>query len=158
MDFGLNSAAPHQGWIQMCNRASLGYNFFLALNPNGGNISINRPDNTYPLHVGNASTNGNGAYCSDLGVWTNGSTRASKENITPLSDADATAALMALEPQTYNGKGSTEEHVGFIAEDVPDLVASEGRKGVGAMDIVAVLTKVVQRQEAQINQLLGSAS
>jgi hypothetical protein len=124
------------------------------LNPNGGNISINRPDNSYPLHVGNGTGNGNGAYCTNGGVWTDTSNRESKDNIVPLSDADATAAVMALEPQTYNYKDTTETHVGFIAEDVPDLVASEDRKGLSPMDIVAALTKVVQRQEAQIQQLL----
>jgi hypothetical protein len=37
--------------------------------------------------------------------------------------------------------------VGFIAEDVPDLVATKDRKGLSPMDIVAVLTKVVQEQQ-----------
>ena len=47
----------------------------------------------------------------------------------------------------------TDRHVGFIAEDVPDLVASEDRKGLSAMDVVAVLTKVVQDQQtAMVNQ------
>jgi hypothetical protein len=43
--------------------------------------------------------------------------------------------------------------VGFIAEDVPDLVATEDRKGMSAMDVVAVLTKVVQDQQQTIEEL-----
>ncbi len=37
--------------------------------------------------------------------------------------------------------------MGFIAEDVPDLIATKDRKGLSPMDIVAVLTKVVQEQQ-----------
>ena len=51
---------------------------------------------------------------------------------------------------TFKYRADGEAHVGFIAEDVPDLVASRDRKGLSAMDIVAVLTKVVQRQQAAL--------
>ena len=46
-----------------------------------------------------------------------------------------------------------ETYVGFIAEDVPELVATGDRQGLSAMDIVAVLTKVVQEQQQKIEQL-----
>jgi hypothetical protein len=58
--------------------------------------------------------------------------------------------LAALAPVTFKYKIDDEAHVGFIAEDVPDLVATNGRKGLSAMDIVAVLAKVVQQQQAQL--------
>ncbi len=45
--------------------------------------------------------------------------------------------------------------MGFIAEDVPELVANKDRKGLSPMDIVAVLTKVVQRQQKDIEELKG---
>jgi len=37
--------------------------------------------------------------------------------------------------------------VGFIAEDVPALVATKDRKRLSPMDIVAVITRVVQEQQ-----------
>jgi hypothetical protein len=40
---------------------------------------------------------------------------------------------------------SSRSYKDEIAEDVPDLVATKDRKGVSAVDIVAVLTKVVQK-------------
>ena len=46
-----------------------------------------------------------------------------------------------------------EEHVGFIAEEVPDIIATKDRKGVKTMDLVAVLTKVVQAQQKKIEEL-----
>ena len=59
-----------------------------------------------------------------------------------------------MSPLKYNYKSTKDEHhVGFIAEDVPDLVATKDRKGLSSMDIVAVLTKVVQKQQEQIDAL-----
>jgi BMFP domain-containing protein YqiC len=54
----------------------------------------------------------------------------------------------------YNYKADPrEKHVGFIAEDVPELVAREGRKSLSPMDIVAVLTKVLQEKSEKMDAL-----
>jgi len=37
--------------------------------------------------------------------------------------------------------------------DVPDLIATKDKKGLSPMDIVAVLTKVVQEQQKTISTL-----
>ena len=42
--------------------------------------------------------------------------------------------------------------MGFIAEDAPELVASKDRKGMSSMDVVAVLTKVVQEQQKVVQE------
>jgi hypothetical protein len=53
----------------------------------------------------------------------------------------------------YNYKESKDEtYLGFIAEDVPELVATNDRKGLSPMDMVAMLTKVVQEQQKFIQQ------
>ena len=94
-----------------------------------------------------------GAYC-DGGAWVNGSSRSYKENINDLSSEEALDTLADLQPTSFNYKTDSEEtYLGFIAEDVPDLVATKDRKGLVAMDIVAVLTKVVQTQQEQIRAL-----
>ena len=46
-----------------------------------------------------------------------------------------------------------EDYVGFIAEEVPELVASDGRQSMSAMDVVGVLTRVVQQQQETIDEL-----
>ena len=95
-----------------------------------------------------------GAYVSAGGVWTNSSSRARKENIESLSLEDALAALANLEPVQFNYRGDdSESYVGFIAEDVPALVANSDRASLSPMDIVAVLTKVIQEQQARIEAL-----
>jgi len=88
------------------------------------------------------------------GNWVNGSSRELKENIKNLTTDDAVEALDGLNPVRYNYKNNKEEeHVGFIAEDVPELVAMKNRDGLTSMDIVAVLTKVVQEQRKAISRL-----
>ena len=87
------------------------------------------------------------------GTWNDASSRALKENIHDLSTEDAMETLAGLTPVTYNYKSDKEEaHVGFIAEDVPDLVAAKDRKTLSAMDIVSVLTKVTQEQQKLLEQ------
>ena len=93
----------------------------------------------YPLDMAS------GAHCTTGGVWTNASSRSLKENIHELSTRDALEALNQLTPVRYNYKvDKTDECLGFIAEDVPELVATADRKSLSPMDITAVLTKVVQ--------------
>ena len=115
---------------------------------NDGNVGIGVSRPAHPLELAS------GAHATAGGVWTNSSSRALKENISSLTPEEALAALARLEPVHFNYISDTvESHVGFIAEDVPDLVASSDRKGLSAMDVVAVLTRVIQLQQAQIDDL-----
>lgn len=102
----------------------------------------------YPLEMAS------GAHVTVGGTWTNASSRDYKENIRDLGSDEAMAALHDLQPKKYNYRTEPdEEYVGFIAEDVPNLVATNNRKSLSPMDIVAVLTKVVQQQQKQIAEL-----
>lgn len=115
-----------------------------------GDVGIGLDNPTHLLHLDG------GAYC-DGGAWVNGSSRSYKENITDLTTEEALETLANLQPTSFNYKtDSKETFLGFIAEDVPDLVATNDRKGLVAMDIVAVLTKVVQTQQEQIDVLEAS--
>ena len=58
-----------------------------------------------------------------------------------------------LAPVKYNYlTDENDEYVGFIAEDVPELVASKDRKGMSAMDVLAVLTSVLQEQKKTVQE------
>jgi hypothetical protein len=66
----------------------------------------------------------------------------------------AADALAGLEPVTFAYRDVPGDgRVGFIAEDVPELVATPGRQTLSALEIVAVLTKVVQDQQKAIAEL-----
>jgi hypothetical protein len=113
-----------------------------------GNVGIGETQPSHPLEMAS------GAHVTPGGVWTNASSRADKENISDLTVEEALAALAQLEPVRFAYKADgDDEFVGFIAEDVPDLVASKDRKGLSTMDIVAVLTRVVQSQQERLEAL-----
>jgi len=95
-----------------------------------------------------------GAHVTSGGVWTNSSSRDRKKDIADLSLEEALQALAGLQPVQYRYKnGDPETYVGFIAEDVPELVAMDDRSSLSTMDIVAVLTKIVQEQQQRIDEL-----
>jgi len=109
-------------------------------------FGVNRP--SHPIEMSS------GAHVTAGGVWTNSSSREKKENVQELAPDEALAALAALQPVLFNYTvDDTEQYVGFIAEDVPELVATSDRTGLSAMDIVAVLTSVVQQQQKRIDRL-----
>jgi hypothetical protein len=84
------------------------------------------------------------------------SSRELKEEISDVSEAEALEALEFLVPVKYRFRGDVERtaHLGFIAEDMPELVASRDKKTVCQMEIVAVLTKILQIQQLTTARLL----
>lgn len=83
-----------------------------------------------------------------------GSSRHLKSNIRALETEEAVNAFKALRPVKYHYKSHPDEDtMGFIAEDVPELVATNGRKSIIQSEIIAVLTKVMQKQEKTIEAL-----
>lgn len=88
------------------------------------------------------------------GNWTNASSRELKTGIADLAPEVARETLQGLQPVTFAYRSNPEDRqVGFIAEDVPDLVATEDHRGLSAMDVVAVLTGVVKQQQQAIEEL-----
>jgi hypothetical protein len=157
------SASPFQAWDIVANDA----NFLVRDVNHEGNPFIIRTaapnnslvvDTTGRIGLGVAAPlfqihHSSGARL-DAGNWVNASSRDVKQDIHPLDSDAALDALKALQPVTFAYKANPgETNVGFIAEDVPDLVATADRKGLSAMDVVAVLTKVIQGQQRTIEDL-----
>ncbi len=141
--FVLNNALYQKEWL--FRTIDNGAAFTATLGGTGGaEFKVSSPTGQVSgteLYLGNGAKNVGG-------VWINASSRALKENIKPLSTKEALTAFSKLQPVTYNYKtDKSEQVVGFIAEDVPALVAINSRDGLSSMDMVAVLTKVVQEQE-----------
>lgn len=82
------------------------------------------------------------------------SSRSFKEGIRELEGHEALSALSALRPSRYRYKREFggEEHLGFVAEEVPTLVRSSDGKAVKTGDIVALLAKVAQEQQRVLQQ------
>ncbi|MEK6258467.1 MAG: tail fiber domain-containing protein [Planctomycetota bacterium] len=114
-----------------------------------GQVSFGNPPPVVPPT--DAMMTGTGAHLTTGGVWTDNSSRAAKQDIEPITSEQARDTVRALQPVGYRYKSELDErYVGFIAEDVPELVATRDRKGLAPMDITAVLTKVVQDQDREL--------
>lgn len=172
---GSTLVVEESGDTTMVIKSSAGGEFFVLQNNSLGVIgtSSNHPldvrtNNTtriFATAAGNVGFGGlttptnpiehsNGARLTAGGVWTNASSKAMKMNIRTLSTREALKALLGLRPVTFQYRAEPgEAYVGFIAEDVPDLVATNDRKSLSSMDIVAVLTKAVQEQQKTIAEL-----
>jgi hypothetical protein len=157
------SASPFQAWDIVANnanfyvrdvnheqnpfiiKASAPYNSLVI--DSAGQIGLGVASPLYQIHHSSGAR-------LDAGNWVNASSRAIKQDIHQLDGNAAMDALKALEPVTFAYKENPgETNVGFIAEDVPELVATSDHKGLSAMDVAAVLTKVIQEQQRTIEDL-----
>ncbi|MEK6259192.1 MAG: tail fiber domain-containing protein [Planctomycetota bacterium] len=113
-----------------------------------GQISIGDP---LPAVGTDAVASSTGAVLTAGGVWKNSSSRARKRDIHAITAVQARDTMLALQPVGFRYLSEPEEHyLGFIAEDVPALVATQDRKSLAPMDIVAVLTKFAQDQDHEL--------
>jgi hypothetical protein len=83
------------------------------------------------------------------------SSRDFKENITDISCEDALKMITKLRPVKYDYKNRKDfrQILGFIAEEMPVELASKDYKAISPMEMIPVLTKVLQRQQEQIELL-----
>jgi Chaperone of endosialidase len=128
----------------------------LVLGSRGGEGSIGLGVN--PIHP---IALAGGAHCFEGREWRNASSISCKKDIKELPMDDALAALEALRPVTFTYLDGDETRAGFIAEEMPDLLATGDRRSLSPMEIVAVLAQVVKAQQSQIHELterLGSGS
>jgi hypothetical protein len=86
------------------------------------------------------------------GTITQSSSHKLRRVIESLSMQEAINTLRALEPVkfSYANDHDGKLHAGFVAEEAPELVATSDRTALAPLDIVAVLTRVVQDQQRAI--------
>jgi trimeric autotransporter adhesin len=73
------------------------------------------------IEVGNNVTNGNGAYLTIGGVWTNTSDVNKKEDFTALNGTEILEKVAALDVSRWRYKGSNEYHIGPNAQNFYQL-------------------------------------
>lgn len=153
--FSIGSGSPANQLVVTPGGISIG--IATPLSNNVFHVNASLPDKRVLIGAGDSgvtkvllNVDGAGYFRGDLEV---GSSRALKDDITALEPAAARDALQALEPIRFRYKDSSEAKIGFIAEDVPDLVATETRKSLSPMDLIGVLTSVVKEQQEEITRL-----
>ncbi len=145
-----NPAIMTEGLITTDTGLNPALNFNAALV--AGGALVTRPLVVYRNNgVAKVTIAANGQITANGVVLT--SSRTLKDNIVDLDSRKASDALRQLTPVefVYKDDATAEKQVGFIAEDVPELVANQDRKSVPIMDVVALVTKVVKDQQQTID-------
>jgi hypothetical protein len=120
-----------------------------------GFLVINRLDGDFPIHVGtdNNNTNGNGAYLTGGGVWTNGSSRSFKERFVQYRPAEVLEKILQLPVEGYFYKGTEEYHITPMAEDFYRLF------GTGVHEIIETDStgQLVRRPNPDVDKYLAAS-
>jgi trimeric autotransporter adhesin len=126
-----------------------------------GFVGIARTSATHPLHIGTSATTGNGAHLTVGGAWTNGSSRAFKDQFAALDAKEMLRKVVSLPVMRWNYKGTDERHIGPIAEDFhktfnvgsdPQYISTVDASGV-ALAAIQGLAAVVKEKDAKISAL-----
>jgi len=118
-----------------------------------GFLVINRLDGDFPIHVGTDNTNGNGAYLTTGGVWTNGSSRSFKERFVQYRPAEVLEKILQLPVEGYFYKGTQEYHITPMAEDFYRLF------GTGVHEIIETDStgQLVRRPNPDVDKYLAAS-
>ena len=121
-------------------------------NPSGF-LVINRLDGNYPIHVGTDNTNGNGAYLTGGGQWTDGSSRSFKERFVQYRPAEVLEKILQLPVEGYFYKGTEEYHITPMAEDFYRLF------GTGVHEIIETDStgQLVRRPNPDVDKYLAAS-
>lgn len=125
--------------------------------------SLFREGLAYPLQIGTDATNGNGAYLTIGGVWTNGSDRNAKTDFTAVDPREVLAKLEQLPVSTWRYKGEPEQirHLGPVAQDFYQAFGlGDSDTHIGTLDAEGVALAAIKglkleldRKDARIEEL-----
>ena len=100
-----------------------------------------------------------GAYLSNTGIWTDGSSRKYKKDITPLTqdeDRKMLDVVKGIEVVRYRYKDESPDRkmtIGVIAENAPDEMTDETKEGVQPVKALGMLIAAMQAQQELIEEL-----
>ena len=128
-----------------------------------GALGINRDDHdggvNYPIEVGTNPANGNDAYLTQGGVWTDRSSKCLKDRYVKLDSKEVLDKIMNMEIVGWYYKGTNEYHIWPFAEDFYDAFGTgvenvkDARTHIAPGDIAGVGLIAIQELEKQIIEL-----
>jgi hypothetical protein len=116
-------------------------------------IGTGKSSPTYLLDM-----DGGGYYNSGTGQWVSVSSRESKQDIRGNS-MDAQEILDQVQLVNFRYRNEVKEnsdapyHIGFIAEDTPELLSGKNHDGIYMSDCISLLIAVVKEQQKRIEAL-----
>jgi len=119
-----------------------------------GNVGIGNED---PGALLTMETSDGGYYSATDHQWHNGSSRKIKDDIRP-NEVDVLKVLdeVKIVNYRYNGEGAKEgtgtRHIGFIAEEAPDLLTGKNKNSMATGDCIGFLLAVVKEQKSMLQE------
>ena len=120
-----------------------------------GNVGIG---NATPGNLLTMEESGGGWYSASDHQWHNASSRAIKRDIQP-NIMDVRQILDQVEVVNYRYKTEVQEdpdapyHIGFIADDTPELLSGKKHDGMATGDCIGLLLAAVKEQQKRIESL-----
>ena len=107
----------------------------------------------HAMEVGSSNINGNGAYLTTGGTWTNTSSRMKKENFSELNGNDLLQKISQLSIQKWKYKGTDEYHIGPVAEDFYKAFGlGTDNKGISTVDPSGIALAAIKEQQQIIEK------
>lgn len=153
---GFNFNVQANGFYQMnglyFDGTTLFYDSLLYVNhihstPGYGEFNFNGANSFNPITVGTNTSNGNGAFLSSTGVWTNASSRTWKDAFAAIDPGAVLEKLVAMPVQTwfYKDKHEDGQHMGPVAEDFAAAFGlGSNEKYIGSVDESGVAIAAIQ--------------
>ena len=108
----------------------------------------------HAMEVGTNSTNGNGAFLTQGGTWTNASDINKKEDFSELNGQDLLSRISQLKIERWKYKGTDEYHIGPVAQDFYRLFkVGTDDKSISTIDPSGVALLAIQELTRQ-NEVL----
>jgi hypothetical protein len=112
------------------------------------------PTATKVFIVGTGNTNGNGAYLTAGGTWTNVSDKDLKENVSSLDSKDILSRIKQLPVSKWKYKGGNEYHIGPMAQDFyKEFQVGVDNRSISTIDPAGVALIGVQELSTEIDAL-----
>jgi hypothetical protein len=128
----------------------------ITILPNNGNVGIGTTTPSHPLQMAS------GAHVTTGGVWTNASDARLKTDVRPI--AYGLSDILKLKPVAYTFKADGSKQIGFLAQDVRDVIpelvtgeegdiAKSETLGLSYDQLTAVLVEAVRELKADNDDL-----
>jgi trimeric autotransporter adhesin len=107
----------------------------------------------HALEVGTTSANGNAAYLTSGGTWTNTSDINKKEDFSNLNSNELLQKIFQLSIQRWKYKGTNEYHIGPTAQEFYKLFnVGTDDKGISTVDPAGIALAAIQEQQRIIEK------
>ena len=139
-------------------QGSLGLGLATGIPGNLGAISSNLASRRGSTSTTSTSGGGLGlgsilSAASTLGHFVVPSSRAIKENNTPINEVSALEALMALPVEAWNYIGDNTTHIGVMAEDFQDKTGLGDGKTISVVDALGLVMAATQTLTKRVKEL-----